>query len=104
MKWQCIVVVVYAVFILLGGIMGYVKSHSHASLIAGSVTGVILLVSAIGIYNARTWGLILAFVVTSFLTFLFGYRYYNAQVLFPSGVMTILSAVTLLILSFLPKK
>lgn len=104
MKWQCFVVVIYALFILLGGVMGYVKAHSHASLLAGSATGVILLISAIGIYSTRTWGLVLAFVVTSFLTFFFGYRYYSTQVLFPSGVMTVLSSATLLILSFLPKK
>lgn len=104
MKWQALVILIYALFILAGGMMGYMKAHSHMSLIMGSTAGIILVISSIGIYNTSTWGLVTAFTVTTLLTFFFGYRYYITQAIFPSGVTTILSAITLLVLSFLPRK
>ena len=104
MKWQALVVLIYALFIVLGGLIGYVKAHSHPSLIIGVSTGILLIISSLGIYNGALWGLILSFILTSLLIFFFGYRFYISQSFFPAGIMTIFSTITLLFLSFLPKK
>ena len=43
------VVGLYGVISLAGGLIGYVKAKSTASLIAGSLAGIVLLVCAVGI-------------------------------------------------------
>lgn len=104
MKWHSLAVLIYALLVIVGGVVGYLKAQSHISLIMGMSTGLLLLVSSYAILNGQAWGLQLAFSVTTFLIFVFGYRYYLTQGFFPSGFMTLLSTVTLLFLSFLPKK
>ena len=104
MKWHALVILVYALFILAGGVMRFMKAHSHLSQIVGTTAGILLLISSAGIYNSYGWALFLAFVVTALLMFFFGYRFYEKQSFFPGGLMTILSVTTLLVLSFLPRK
>jgi uncharacterized membrane protein (UPF0136 family) len=104
MKWQALVVLIYGLFILAGGIIGFVKAQSHASLWIGATASLILIVASIGIYNFYPSGLFLAFGATTLLMFFFGYRYFLKQAFFPSGMMMVLSVITLLVLSFLPRK
>lgn len=104
MTWHALVVLIYALFIFLGGMMGFMKAHSSVSLWMGSASSLLLLLSAFGIYRSQGWGLILAFVVTTVLAFFFGFRFYTKQAFFPAGLTTLLSVGTLLLLSFLPRK
>ena len=46
---------VFGVLTLVGGVMGYVKAKSVASLVAGGVCGVLLIVGALMIAHAGTW-------------------------------------------------
>ena len=104
MKWQSLVVLIYALFILVGGMMGFLKSHSHMSLIMGTISGLLLMAASYGIYHSSNWGLFLGFIVTALLMFFFGYRFFLNQSFFPGSLMTLLSVTTLLLLSLLPRR
>lgn len=104
MKWHALTVLIYALLILVGGMMGFVKAHSSASLIAGTVAGLILIMTSTGIYYSHPWGLTVALAATSLLTLFFSYRYFVAQAFFPSGFTALISVVVLLLLSFLPRR
>ena len=66
------VTALYGLIALVGGIIGYVKANSMASLIAGGVSGIVLLVCAFGITRMPFWSLILALVVALLLVGRFG--------------------------------
>ena len=91
------VVLVYGLFTLIGGIIGYVKAQSQASLIAGSVSGIVLLGSAYGMaegVRAASWIVLIAAI-------LLGVRFLktwlkNRRVM-PDLLTVILSALTLLL-------
>ena len=51
MKISVLVVGLYGLLSLIGGIIGYAKARSVASLIAGSISGIILLACAYGLMN-----------------------------------------------------
>ena len=52
MDLAVVVVGLYGLFTVVGGIIGYVKAKSKASLVAGVVSGVILLACAYGMRRA----------------------------------------------------
>lgn len=104
MKYHSLVVGIYAALIIIGGFIGYIKAQSHMSLIMGVGAGTLLFISAAGIYYSQGWGLLLAFLLTGLLMFFFGYRFYTTQLFLPAGLMTTLSVLSLLFLSFLPRK
>jgi len=54
---------VYGVIALTGGIMGFVKADSIASLVAGGVSGLLLLLCAVGVFYRPTVSLGVAAVV-----------------------------------------
>ena len=104
MKWHALTVLIYALLILAGGMMGFVKAHSNASLIVGSAAGILLLIAATSMYYSAAWGLTLALATTSLLAIFFSYRFFEKQAFFPSGFMALLSLAVLICLSFLPRK
>ena len=58
------VVVAYGALALVGGVMGYVKAKSRASLIAGGISGVLLIGSAVLAMSHPVAGLAIASVVS----------------------------------------
>jgi uncharacterized membrane protein (UPF0136 family) len=61
----------YGVLSLVGGVMGYVKAKSRASLIAGGVSGVLLIGGAVLALSHPAAGLAIASVVSLALVFRF---------------------------------
>ncbi len=59
--------IVFGVLTILGGIVGYLKAGSVASIIAGSITGVLLLVAAFVLPEHRMFGLAIALIVSLLL-------------------------------------
>ena len=55
--------IVFGLLMIFGGIMGYVKAHSMASLIAGGISGLLLIVGALMIPAGWQGGLILELLV-----------------------------------------
>lgn len=87
----------YAVVVAAGGIAGYMKAGSTASLTAGLVFGGII---ALGTYfssaGQQLIGQILVIGAASTLTYVMGKRYMNSGKVFPAGVVTMLSVLILL--------
>ena len=95
MNTPSVIVFVYAVLTIVGGIFGFVKAGSHPSLIAGLVSGLLLLAAGFGLGRGLSWGLPLAVVLTAALLVFFGVRYAQGHVFMPAGLMVILSILTL---------
>lgn len=91
------VVIVYAAFVLVGGIFGFLKAKSLPSLIAGTLGGLVLLASANGIRSGQAWSLPLALVLIAALLVFFSVRYLRSspRAFMPGGLMTILSLLAL---------
>jgi len=82
---------VYIVLLELGGVMGFVKAKSKASLIASSIFAGILALCALGIIR---WAPA-ADVVLVFLLVFFGMKFAKGKKFMPSGMMCILTVVAL---------
>src|SRR5216117_1023901 len=85
--------ILFGVLTILGGIVGYVKAGSVASIIAGSITGVLLLVAAFLLPEHRTIGLATALVVSLLLAAQFVPKFLRTGRVMPAGMMSILSVI-----------
>src|SRR5262249_13346666 len=59
-----IVTALYGLISLVGGCIGYAKAGSTASLVAGGVSGILLLICAGGVYVRPSWSLIGAIIIS----------------------------------------
>jgi uncharacterized membrane protein (UPF0136 family) len=84
---------VYGVIMILGGIAGYARVGSKASLISGVGFGLVLLISGIGVWNGSQNSLMAAILIALLLVVLFAIRYAKTRRFMPSGVLVILSVV-----------
>jgi uncharacterized membrane protein (UPF0136 family) len=85
---------VFGVLTVVGGVMGFVKAKSNASLIAGGISGVLLLVAGylMGSANLQI-GLILGLVVCVALAGRFVPSYLKTKKAMPAGMMAVLSVL-----------
>ncbi len=89
--------IVFGVLTILGGIVGYVKAGSVASIIAGSITGVLLLVAAFVLPEHRMFGLAIALIVSLLLAAQFISRFLQTGRVMPAGIMSVLSAIGVIV-------
>lgn len=94
------VVLVYALLVFLGGIFGYVKAGSVPSLVMGVAFAVILSTSAFAMFNGKKAGFFTAAAAIIFLIAFFIYRFALTAKFMPSGLMSLISLVVLVILFF----
>ena len=96
------VTVIFGAFVIFGGVMGYVKAGSKASLIAGSVTGVLLLLSALLLARGITGGAVLGIIVSLLLIGQFGPSLLKKFKVMPNLLVVVLGLITVgtLIFSF----
>jgi uncharacterized membrane protein (UPF0136 family) len=82
----------FGAFSIFGGVMGFVRAKSRASLIAGGVSGAFLIVSAylMTTANARA-GLLLALLLSVALAGRFVPGFIKSRKVMPAGVMSALS-------------
>lgn len=98
MKFTGIIVTLYGLIVVLGGLIGYLTADSLPSLIAGSVCGAMLFASGLGLYRNSVIAFFTAFGVTISLTIFFSIRYYLSLKMMPAGMMAIVSFIILLLL------
>ena len=91
-----IVLWVYIVLMLAGGLMGLIKAGSKASIIASGIFAAVLALFALNIIPFRYCWIIL-FVLLLF----FGKRFLKGKKFMPSGLMAVLTLVVLIALYFL---
>jgi uncharacterized membrane protein (UPF0136 family) len=96
---------VFGAFTVLGGVMGYVKAQSMASLVAGGISGLLLIAAAVLLKGNATAGLVLGGVVALALTRHFGPTFISTGKWMPGGVVAILSvvAIVMTILTFIKR-
>jgi uncharacterized membrane protein (UPF0136 family) len=97
------VVLIYAILILAGGIIGHAKAASTASLVMGVVFGVLLLTASIGMFkrtSKRTsWGGTFALILTLLLDAFFTYRFVQTGKFMPSGMLSLVSLIVMVLLA-----
>src|SRR4030095_7512483 len=84
---------VFGVLTIAGGVVGYVKGGSVPSIIAGSITGVLLLVAAFLLHEHRAIGLATAFIISLLLAAQFAPKFIRTGRVMPAGMMSILSVI-----------
>lgn len=90
-----IAAIAYGILAVVGGIMGYVQAKSKASLISGSISGLLLIFAGVMQLQGQAWGSILATVVTSVLLIVFAIRLVKTRKFMPAGLMTVLGVAVL---------
>lgn len=95
MKGKGIIVLVYALLVLVGGIIGYMKAQSVASLMMGVLSSLFLSISAFSVIRGNRLGLFFSFALTAFLGAFFIYRFILTHHFMPAGLMCVLSAIVL---------
>lgn len=82
---------VFGVLAIAGGVMGFVKAKSKASLIAGGVSGLLLMLAGALILLGRspgpTVGLAIGLVVSLLLAGRFGAVFAKSRKMMPAGLM-----------------
>jgi uncharacterized membrane protein (UPF0136 family) len=83
--------IVFGLLTIAGGLVGYIKAGSTASLIAGSISGLLLLVAAFLLPAHAVAGLTIAILVSLLLAGRFVPAFIKTGKLMPSGIMALLS-------------
>jgi len=96
-----LIVLLYGILVAVGGVMGYVKAGSVASLVSGGGAGLILLASSIammrGSYALGWW---ISLFVALLLLGRFGMAAMNDFKLMPGGMVIVMSLIVLVVLLF----
>ena len=89
--------IIYGLLTITGGIVGYVKAGSVISIIAGSISGLILLAAAFLLPDHKTAGLIVALVVSVLLAGQFVPKFFSTHRVMPAGLMSVLSVIGIIV-------
>lgn len=96
MSVAVVIVASYGIFSLAGGVIGYLKAKSAASLIAGSLSGVLLLLCAYGIGQGSRTALLGSLLIAVALGARFLGTWLKKRRVMPDLLMVLFSAATLL--------
>ncbi len=86
---------VFGLLTIAGGVLGYVKAGSTASIIAGSISGILLIVAALLLPTHAVVGLALGIVVSLLLAGKFLPGFFKSGKMMPDGMMAVLSAIAI---------
>jgi len=86
----------FGVLAVAGGTLGFVKARSLPSLIAGTVSGFLLLLAAYLMGGSPVVGCLLALLVSLALAGRFAPAYLRTRKLMPAGLMAVLGTVGVL--------
>jgi len=98
------VVACYGIFSGVGGVMGYLKAKSKASLIAGSISGALLLLCAYGIGKGSRSALFGSCAIALALGARFFGTWLKKRRFMPDLFMVLLSAATLITVGLLLRR
>jgi uncharacterized membrane protein (UPF0136 family) len=88
--------IIFGVLTIVGGIIGYVSKGSVASIIAGSISGLLLLTGALLLPNYAVAGLAIDLIVSLLLAGQFVPKFIQTGKAMPAGMMSILSVIGIL--------
>lgn len=87
----------YSLIVFIGGIIGFIKAHSIASLVSGCSFASLILTSSILLKQYEEFGKKMALTLAAFLALFFAYRFFTSLTFFPSGIMSLISLSVFLI-------
>lgn len=90
-----ILLYVYGVLLIIGGVMGYVKARSTPSLVAGVVCGLIAIF--LGYRYVWHYAIYAALILALVLIFLMGRRYLRTRKPMPALLIVVLSVIVALV-------
>lgn len=85
--------IVFGILTIAGGIIGYVKAGSTPSIIAGSIAGILLLLSAFLLPDHVVAGLGIGLITSLLLAGQFIPKFIRTGKAMPAGMMSILSVI-----------
>ena len=85
--------IIFGLLTIVGGVIGYASKGSMASIVAGSISGILLLVGAFLLPDKAVAGLAIAGIVSILLAGRFIPAFMRSGDFMPSGMMAILSAI-----------
>lgn len=89
---------VFGALTILGGLMGFIRKKSRASLIAGGISGALLIVAGGLMLDGRAQaGLIMGLVVSLALAGQFVPKFLRTRNWMPAGMMAVLSVIGLVL-------
>jgi uncharacterized membrane protein (UPF0136 family) len=89
--------VVFGALTIVGGVIGYVKAQSVPSIVAGAITGVLLLLAGYLLPQNRTAALVTALIVSVLLAAQFVPKFIRTGKVMPAGLMSILSVIGIVV-------
>ncbi|MDX2255931.1 MAG: TMEM14 family protein [Pseudanabaenaceae cyanobacterium bins.39] len=90
-----IALIIYGAIAIVGGIIGFTKSQSKASIISGSISGTGLLVAGIAAAQSQAWGKIAGMAIAALLIIVFVVRLIKTKKFMPAGLMILGGVATL---------
>ncbi|MEY2484825.1 MAG: hypothetical protein QOG67_2843 [Verrucomicrobiota bacterium] len=89
--------IVFGVLTIVGGIVGYLKAGSTISIIAGAISGILLIAAGFCLPEHRALGLGLGLIVSLLLAGQFIPKFVRTGRVMPAGLMTMLSAIGIVV-------
>jgi uncharacterized membrane protein (UPF0136 family) len=89
--------IIFGLLTIIGGVIGYVKAGSTASIVAGGISGIALLAAAFLLPNNAALGLVIAGVVSIALAAKFIPAFMSTGKVMPAGMMSILSVIGVIV-------
>jgi uncharacterized membrane protein (UPF0136 family) len=93
-------ILIYALLVAIGGIIGYVKAKSNQSLISGLGSGIALAIAWYVSLQNPTLGLALAAAIALALVIVFALRFRATTKFMPAGLLALLSLVATVLFAF----
>ena len=92
---------VYAILLAVGGVIGFVKAGSRASLISGLLSAAAAAIALVLAYQKNRFGIPLGALLAIVLFVMFGYRYaIRNRKFMPSGMLAVVSLIVLGVMIF----
>jgi uncharacterized membrane protein (UPF0136 family) len=82
---------VFGAITIAGGVVGFVKAKSRASLIAGGISGALLVVAGYLVGSGSRTGLFLGLLVSLALAGRFGMAFKKSRKVMPAGLILVLA-------------
>lgn len=87
-----IALLVYVILLEIGGLIGFIKAKSKASIITSTIFAVVLLLFVFGVLPMQYYWTVVAVLLAFFLK-----RYVAGRKFMPAGLMVILSIIMLVL-------